>query len=120
MRLFVRSLSLMTVAASALSAATVPIGSFIHTSTYHTIAGYDVIAAHSDLSETTSVSGLVATVAEAVAGEMSDQLKKLNDENKTMPWADAFLKANEDIMPVGSNLHTIFDTIFKIIKKSDV
>ena len=57
------------------------------------------------------------TVAEAVAGEMSDQLKKLNDENKTMPWADAFLKANEDIMPVGSNLHTIFDTIFKIIKK---
>lgn len=55
--------------------------------------------------------------ADAVAREMNAQLKKLNDDNKTMPWADAFLKANADIMPVGSNLHTIFDTIFKIMKK---
>ena len=56
-------------------------------------------------------------VAGVVMGEMNDQLKKLNDDNKTMPWADAFLKANEDIMPVGSSLHTIFTSIFGILGK---
>ena len=64
---------------------------------------------------TTEIGQLV--VADKVMGTMQEQLKTLNDENKTMPWADAFLKANADIMPVGSSLHTIFDTIFQIMKK---
>ena len=55
--------------------------------------------------------------SEAKVKTMKEQLAEMNAANQTMPWADAWMKANEDIMPVGSNLYRIFDTIFSILGK---